>query len=138
MAIYASGVGSKKKVVKVVGESEVIYAEAKDYNMSRDELLKLHEDTCNNTREVMKKKNQDYTAGGGVFANFTSSTSLGVHPVIGILLRSQDKFMRIKSFVDTGKLAVEGEGVCDAIDDVINYMILAKGMILEEQKRKEL
>lgn len=108
-----------------------------DYCMSRDELLALHVKTCEQTREVMKKKNQDYTAGGGVFANFTSSTGLGVHPVIGILLRSQDKFMRIKSFVTTGKLAVEGEGVFDAIDDVINYMILAKGMIVEEQTRKE-
>ena len=86
----------------------------------------------------MKAKNQDYTAGGGVFDNFKASHTLGVHPVLGILLRSQDKFMRIKSYLKHGKLAVEGEGVFDAIDDVINYLILAKGIILEEQRRKGL
>jgi len=128
-----------KKVAKEV-EIEFVPKEGigPKYNMSRDELIELHRATCAATLEVMKAKNQDYTAGGGVFDNFKASNSLGVHPVLGILLRSQDKFMRIKSYLKHGKLAVEGEGVFDAIDDVINYLILAKGIILEEQRRKGL
>jgi hypothetical protein len=109
-----------------------------DYCMTKDELFKLHEDTAKYTLEVMKKKNHDYTSGGSVFANFKDSSILGIHPVLGIMLRCIDKFKRIQTFCIKGGLAVEGEGVLDAIDDVINYMILAKGMIVEDQRRKGL
>jgi hypothetical protein len=103
------------------------------YLMTKDELFALHESTSKRCLEIMKKKNHDYTSGGSVFQNFKDSAIIGVHPVIGILVRSIDKFKRIQTFVTTGGLAVEGEGVMDAFDDVINYMILAKGIIIEEQ-----
>lgn len=105
--------------------------------MSLTELLKLHKDTTDACREVMRKKNHDYTCAGGVFDNFKASTVLGVHPVIGILMRTMDKFKRIQTFVTKGTLAVEGEGVLDAIDDSINYMMLIKGIIIEEQRMRE-
>lgn len=101
-----------------------------------DELLKLHKDTTEACREVMRKKNHDYTSGGSPFANFRDSSIIGVSPVLGILIRSIDKFKRVQTFVQSGTLAVEGEGVLDALDDVINYMILAKGIILEDQRMK--
>jgi hypothetical protein len=92
----------------------------KPYLMSKDELFELHRNTCDGCLAVMKRKNHDYTSGGSVFSNFKDSAILGVPPVKGILLR--------------GKLMVEGEGVLDAIDDVINYMILAKGLLIEESR----
>jgi hypothetical protein len=104
------------------------------YLMSKEELFQLHNDTTTACLEVMKKKNHDYTSGGSVFANFKDSSILGVAPVLGILLRCIDKFKRIQTFVTKGGLAVEGEGVLDAVDDVINYMILVKGIIIEEQR----
>jgi len=107
------------------------------YTMSVDELLALHKDTCENCLEVMKKKNHDYTSGGSVFANFKDSAILGVHPIIGILIRCIDKFKRIQTHTTKGALLVEGEGVLDAFDDVINYMILAKGIIMEEQNQRD-
>jgi hypothetical protein len=106
------------------------------YNMTLAELIKLHEDTCLHGKEVMIAKNHDYTCAGGVFDNFKASTVLGIHPVLGILLRTMDKFKRIQTFVIKGTLAVEGEGVLDAIEDSINYLILAKGIILEQQKNQ--
>ena len=106
------------------------------YVMSKDELFALHSSTSAACLEVMKKKNHDYTSGGSVFANFKDSSILGISPVMGILLRCIDKFKRIQTFESKGTLAVEGEGVLDAVDDVINYMILVKGIIIERQKNK--
>ena len=71
-------------------------------------------------------------------ANFKASTSLNLHPVIGLLLRVQDKLMRISSFVADGKLRVINESVEDACDDIVNYAILAKAMLMEERSQIEL
>lgn len=106
--------------------------------MTKEELFELHKATCEACLEVMKKKNHDYTSGGSVFSNFKDSSILGIPPVLGIMLRCIDKFKRIQTFTTKGGLVVEGEGVLDAVDDVINYMILAKGLIIEEQRSKEL
>jgi len=83
----------------------------------------------------MAAKNQDYAGGtADCFGNFRAAKVLGTHPVIGLLMRCMDKFQRIRSFVSTGTLAVKSESVEDAIRDVINYMILLHGMIVEEAR----
>lgn len=109
------------------------------YLMPLETLLALHKSTCESGLETMRKKNHDYTNGSaGVFDNFKGSEFLDIHPVMGIMLRIQDKMKRIQTFVSQGTLAVEGEGVFDAIEDTINYMILIKGIITEEQTNKEI
>lgn len=103
--------------------------------MTVDELLKLHEKTCEVTREIMQNKNSDYTGGEtatDALANFKTATALGLHPVTGLLLRMQDKLMRVRSFVADGKLRVTGETVEDACDDMVNYAILCKALLREE------
>ena len=101
--------------------------------MTTDELLEMHKDTCEQARKIMAAKNHDYTAGGSPFANFEGSLYLGIDPVLGILLRVQDKMKRIETFVRQGTLAVKSESVDDAISDIVNYMILAKGIISERK-----
>jgi len=103
--------------------------------MTLEELLDLHQQTCDNARDVMIKKNHDYTAGGDPFANFRASEVIGIDPVLGILMRTMDKFKRVQTFVQQGELLVEGEGVLDALDDTINYMILAKGLLIEKGQK---
>jgi hypothetical protein len=101
-------------------------------------LLRLHEETCTECREIMRRKNHDYAnASGDPFSNFRIAESYGVHPAIGILLRMTDKLQRIRTFVSAGELKVSGETVDDACDDLVNYAILIKGM-LREQREKEL
>ena len=101
--------------------------------MTIGDLLDLHDQTFNTCYEIMKAKNHDYTSGSSdPFANFKSVEILGIKPEIGLLVRVLDKIKRIKTFVEKGTLAVENEGVDDAIDDIINYMILLKGMIYEK------
>ena len=87
----------------------------------------------------MIKKNSDYTGGkksNDIFANFRSSEILGVNPVLGIMMRVMDKIQRIRSFTEDGKLEVSDESVYDACEDVINYMILAKAMFVEQRKNE--
>ncbi len=52
------------------------------------------------------------------------------------MLRVMDKFCRIKTFIESGTLAVKGEPVDDAILDIINYMVLLAGMIEEKREAK--
>jgi hypothetical protein len=107
--------------------------------MNRDELLNLHDETCAKARGIMEAKNNDYTGGKqatDALANFKSASALGLHPVTGLLLRAQDKLMRIRSFVADGSLRVTGETVTDACDDLLNYAILCKALLLEEMQEK--
>lgn len=108
---------------------------------SVSELIKMQEETFNECQAILKKKNHDYSSGSGggsPFSNFEASSVLGVDPVIGILMRSMDKFKRVETFVKKGELLVEGEGVEDAFNDVINYMILGKGMILNKIENNQI
>tara|TARA_B110000444_G_scaffold260193_1_gene306290 strand:+ start:1967 stop:2425 length:459 start_codon:yes stop_codon:yes gene_type:complete len=108
--------------------------------MTSKELLQLHDDTCNACKAIMKQKNSDYTGGKGatdVFANFNASKMLGIHPVQGLLLRVIDKIQRIRSFTNDKELSVPNETVEDACDDIVNYAILAKAMLMEERSQIE-
>jgi len=97
---------------------------------SAKDLIEFQRKTFEECSEIIKSKNHDYTGGNsGPFTNFEASKVLGVDPVIGILMRSLDKFKRIETFVKNGTLKVPNESVEDAFNDVINYMILGKGIM---------
>ena len=99
----------------------------------RKRLFYTLESTLKEIRETMAKKNQDYSGGtNDPYANFTAGEyALGVPVEIGMLMRTMDKFQRIRSFVLTGNLAVKSESVDDAINDSIAYLILLKGYVHE-------
>lgn len=84
---------------------------------------------------LIEAKNADYTVGKGAFANFDKAHELGVDPMVGVLLRMEDKFQRIKSFIKSGELKVKGESVEDAFKDIIGYAGICLGML--EQDRRE-
>jgi hypothetical protein len=97
-------------------------------------LGELHFDICNDARTIIEKKNNDYRGGSGdTFANFRGSRSLGIDPVVGVLLRMQDKMMRIKTFNEKGMLQICDESVKDAVMDIINYAVIVYGMVKEEK-----
>lgn len=103
-------------------------------DMTRERLFALHTELCGKGLEIMRAKNHDYTAGGSLFSNFRASERRGVPGEMGLLLRVDDKLSRIQTFIQQGTLLVKGEGVEDAIVDVINYMVLLAGMIEEKQE----
>lgn len=105
--------------------------------MKADKLLKLHDETCKNCKDIMVKKNSDYTGGKGAtdaLANFKGSKMFDVHPAIGLMIRMTDKMQRVKSFVADGELRVTGETVIDACEDMVNYSILLKAILAEEME----
>jgi hypothetical protein len=100
--------------------------------MTPDQLLTYHQTMCDQARGLMERKNHDYRGGtGDPFANFRGSTAFGVDPVIGILLRMQDKMNRIRTFATSGMLHVAGEKWGDSIHDLINYPVLLGGLLTE-------
>ena len=108
--------------------------------MNTEQLLQIHEETCETARNIMRQKNSDYTGGSGAtdaLAIFKASESLNLHPATGLLLRVQDKIMRIRSFVADGKLRVINESVEDACDDIVNYAILCKALLREEAENRK-
>jgi hypothetical protein len=89
------------------------------------EILK---ETMDAARQVMIAKNRDYSGAADENAdslgNFRYSEKLGVKPFIGVLIRMQDKLMRIEAFLKSGSLSVLNESVVDSIVDNMNYCIL--------------
>ena len=53
------------------------------------------------------------------------------------MLRLIDKIQRIRSFTNDKQLQVSNESVEDACEDIVNYAILAKAMLIEERKKIE-
>ena len=103
--------------------------------VSRSELLKIHEDVCHASRELMKKKNHDYAGSEGnePFANFTRSEAMGICTTEqGFLVRVCDKLSRLSTFVNAGELKVDNESYEDAIVDIINYMVLLSGYLKDK------
>lgn len=103
--------------------------------MNRAELFAMASETFEKCLKVMENKNHDYSGGGGPFDNFRASAVFGIPAEKGIMLRIMDKMMRIKTYLDKGELKVANEGVLDAIEDNINYLILLKGMIIDGQEK---
>lgn len=104
--------------------------------MTTTSLLNLHDNLCQSAKDLMVLKNNDYTSNSGdPFANFRGSSYLGIDPVLGVLLRMQDKMMRVRTFAEKGELKVKDEGVKDALVDLINYTVLMYGLI-ESGKNK--
>ena len=100
--------------------------------MTPDQLLTYHADTTAKARSLMERKNHDYRGGtSDPFANFRGSTAFGVDPIIGILLRMQDKMNRIRTFAESGQLHVTNEKWSDSIEDLVNYSVLIGGMLTE-------
>lgn len=101
--------------------------------MTQEEYLLFLHETFTEMEELIRRKNTDYTAGGSAFANFECSMGWGVDPFTGLMIRMEDKIQRLKSFVKSGSLEVKGEGIDDALKDVIGYSVLGLGMQKEKK-----
>ena len=84
-------------------------------------------------------KNSDYTGGDtqdNPFENFDGSTDFGIEPLVGVALRMQDKFQRLKAFSRDGKLSLneKGDTTRDIFRDLIGYSLIAIGMLERDNK----
>jgi hypothetical protein len=108
--------------------------------MTRDELLKFHEEITKEARELMSKKNRDYAGKEGVepFANFTRVESMGICKTEqGFMVRLTDKMSRLSSFIHAGKMNVQDESFMDTCVDVINYMVLLAAYLKDKESQSK-
>lgn len=93
--------------------------------MNKDEYLAYHSEQCERMKAIVKAKNEDYTGiDPDPFANFSKVEKLGICSTeVGMLVRLNDKFSRIISFVQKGFLLVADESVEDTCIDAANYFI---------------
>ena len=106
--------------------------------MTKKEYQKMMEETLAEIQQILHAKNHDYTAGSpDPFANFRLAELEGVDPVKGVMVRVSDKMQRLRAFIRSGKLLVKGESFEDAIHDIIGYMILIKGMLIQKSNDED-
>lgn len=87
----------------------------------KNRLHRHHSDMCGEAFHLMLRKNHDYASDADPYRNFRQFGRYG------ILVRLGDKFSRLRSFEEQGKLKVEDESVKDTLLDIINYAVLYAG-----------
>jgi hypothetical protein len=99
--------------------------------MTNEQFLAFQKEFFAQITDTCTKKNHDYTGGSGdAFYNFSRVESLGVATVQqGFLTRMLDKYCRLVTFSNSGKLTVENEGVQDALQDLAAYCSLMAGYL---------
>lgn len=108
--------------------------------MTRDELLKFHEEITKEARDLMSLKNRDYAGNDGLepFANFTRVEAMGICKTEqGFMVRLTDKMSRLSSFVRAGKMHITDESFKDTCVDVINYMVLLAAYLKEKESKAD-
>lgn len=98
-----------------------------EFNMTSQELFKIHKELCDAALELMQRKNHDYAGkqGSEPFANFTRVEALGITTTEkGMMVRLSDKMSRLSSFMESNEFKVQDEKLRDTILDMINYSIL--------------
>jgi len=90
-------------------------------SVTREKLYSLHNETCKQSLELMKSKNQDYACADDPYRNFRMFGQLG------ILVRMSDKLARLRTFDERKMLNVSDESIKDTVQDLINYSILYLG-----------
>lgn len=76
------------------------------------------------------KKQADYGTDDDPFANVRASAEFGIRPVVGVLVRMNDKMTRLKTWARTGRLA--NEGAKDSMRDISVYGLIAEILLDEE------
>lgn len=104
--------------------------------MTREELLKCHNELTKKAHDLMKRKNADYAGRSGTepFANFTRCEAMGICSTeAGMLVRMTDKLSRLSSFVEAGAFQVQDESLEDTCVDIINYAILFHSFVQDKK-----
>lgn len=83
--------------------------------------------------ELMRNKSNDYAEGGDAFLNFKNAAQIaGISPEQTLLTLLGMKISRLTQLVSKGKKA-KNESVEDTLLDLINYVVLLRGMIKEQE-----
>ena len=81
--------------------------------------------------ELHDKKNTDYASEQDCLSNLRGCSRLGLPPVVGTVIRMQDKWGRIENFFQNGDL--KNESLRDSFIDNAVYSLLAV-LLLDEKE----
>lgn len=81
--------------------------------------------------ELHDRKQADYGTDNDPFANIRASAEFGIRPVLGAILRANDKVNRIKIWILKG--ALKNESIEDSLRDNAVYNIIALVLLEQEQ-----
>ena len=104
---------------------------------TKETFRQFREEIFTELNVLIDQKNDDYTAGGSVFANFELCEEIGIDRLQGLTIRFLDKVQRLKSYAKSGRLSVADEGIEDVFKDFIGYSFLALGMLREDASEKQ-
>jgi len=83
--------------------------------------------------ELMRNKSNDYAEGQDAFLNFKTAAQIaGISPEQTLLTLLGMKLSRLTQLVGKGKTA-RNESVEDTMLDIINYVVLLRGMMKEQE-----
>lgn len=88
--------------------------------------------------ELHSRKNHDYAGESDPLKNLRSSDRLGLPPFTGVMVRLQDKWSRLESFMTQGELLVKDESVEDTLMDNAVYSLLAIILLREAKKADQM
>lgn len=104
--------------------------------LTQDEAIIIQLGLIAKALQIVGKKRRDYSGKDDPFRNLRLSDLLGVHPIVGCLIRESDKNSRIASLVADVELAKAGgrvgEALLDTFADKINYTGIEAGLWAEE------
>jgi hypothetical protein len=111
----------------------------KPIEFNKDWWNEFRYETCNEILELTGAKNNDYTGGEGCdnpFSNFDGSNEFGISPLVGVALRMQDKFQRLKALCKDGELSLDtkGDTIEDIYRDLIGYSLISLGLIVRDSQ----
>lgn len=89
------------------------------------EYLKLLDEM----RALHQRKAADYGRGADPFANVRSSGEFGIPAWVGVMVRTNDKLHRVKSFIANGSL--KNESIDDSLMDLAAYALIALVLLRE-------
>lgn len=102
--------------------------------MSPKSFIKRLEELYAINVEISRKKNHDYSGTGDALANPMAVEMYGIRAEHGLLVRMNDKMMRIGNGLK-GELKVEDESILDTLSDLANYAMILR--IVIEHKRNQ-
>jgi hypothetical protein len=86
---------------------------------------------CNEMKDVHIAKSHDYGIDDDPHANFNGSRDFGIEPFTGLMLRLNDKVVRVRNFIKKGKLM--NESLDDALRDISVYATIGRVMLKRRQ-----
>ena len=87
-------------------------------------------DILKEVQAMHDKKNRDYGRPDDPYYNIRNSQEFGISPVIGAVMRANDKMKRVQMWAQGSELA--NEGVEDSLLDMITYLTIALDLYREE------